>query len=434
MATKNFHSAATERELRADDFVSSSALAEHYRRVRRATERLAAPLTAEDCAIQSMPDVSPTKWHLAHTTWFFETLILSQSRSDYRPYHSDFRYLFNSYYNTIGDQFDRPSRGVLSRPSLEEIYRYRAYVDRHLLEFIESADAEWLRETGPVILLGLNHEQQHQELILTDIKHVFWNNPLRPAYREIKTPEKGPAIDPGFVSFPANLYHIGHVGSGFTYDNECPRHKMYVGGFEIARRLVTNGEYLEFMADCGYERSEFWLSDGWKTVQSRGWKAPLYWEPGIDSWQVMTLGGMRKVDPSEPLSHVSYFEADAFARWAEARLPTESEWEVAARGQPVEGNLLESDLLHPSAESGDSLIQLFGDVWEWTRSAYSPYPGYRPATGALGEYNAKFMSGQMVLRGGSCATPAAHIRSTYRNFMPPDARWQFMGLRLARDT
>ncbi|MFQ5412171.1 MAG: DinB family protein, partial [Phycisphaerae bacterium] len=263
MATKNSRPGAVEQVSHGQDPDSASALAEHYRRVRRATERLAAPLSAEDCAIQSMRDVSPTKWHLAHTSWFFETLILAQDRSEYRPFHPDFRYLFNSYYNTIGDQFDRPSRGVLSRPSLEEIHRYRAYVDRHMLDFIDSAGAERFRTTAPVITLGLSHEQQHQELILTDIKHVFWSNPLRPAYREIEVSPVREAVEPGFVHFPEDVYHIGHEGVGFAYDNEGPRHKEFVGAFEITRRPVTNGEYLEFMADCGYERPEFWLSDGW---------------------------------------------------------------------------------------------------------------------------------------------------------------------------
>ncbi|MCG8405030.1 MAG: ergothioneine biosynthesis protein EgtB [Phycisphaerales bacterium] len=418
---------------------SVSSLTAHYREVRQTTEKLCVPLTPEDCIIQSMPDVSPTKWHLAHTSWFFETFLLTDGLPTYRPFHPEYKYLYNSYYNAVGDQFYRPNRGLLSRPSLEHTYRFRNYVDRHVLEFLESRDEDSVRKVAPVITLGLYHEQQHQELILTDIKHVFWCNPLRPVYRNLGTPLDGAPLPQTWARFAENLYWIGHRSDDdcFGYDNEYPRHKAHVRAFEIASRLVTNGEYLEFLSDGGYERPEFWLSDGWNIVNAEGWKAPLYWEQRDNAWWIMTLGGMRKLNPAEPVCHVSFFEADAFARWTGARLPTEVEWEIAAQNVPVQGNLLDDDRLHPvstqTIKPEGPLSQMFGDVWEWTASPYAPYPGFKQVEGALGEYNAKFMCNQMVLRGGSCATPRSHIRSTYRNFFPPDARWQFMGFRLARD-
>jgi ergothioneine biosynthesis protein EgtB len=412
-------------------------LSERYRRVRSFSETLCETLVAEDYVIQSMPDVSPTKWHLAHTSWFFETFVLGPAVPGYRPFHPDFSYLFNSYYNAVGQRHCRPKRGLVSRPTVEETYRYREYVDQHMLELLEGADAVRLLDLAPVVTLGLNHEQQHQELMLTDIKHVFTMNPLRPVYHErIAAAGQAEAPPLQWVSFSEGVYWIGHQGEGFSFDNEGPRHREFLGPFALASRLVTNGEYLAFMEDGGYERPEFWLSAGWSTLQEQGWKAPFYWERHDGRWMMMTLSGMRPVEASEPVCHVSYFEADAYAQWAGARLPTEAEWEVAAAGVPLEGNFVESGSYHPlpaSITTDGELTQMFGDVWEWTRSAYSPYPGYKPVPGALGEYNGKFMCNQYVLRGGSCATSGSHIRRTYRNFFPPDACWQFSGIRLAND-
>ncbi len=412
-------------------------LSERYRRVRSFSKKLCETLVAEDYVIQSMPDVSPTKWHLAHTSWFFETFVLGTVVSGYRPFHPDFSYLFNSYYNAVGQRHCRPKRGLVSRPTVEDTYRYREYVDQHMLELLEGAEAGRLLELAPVITLGLNHEQQHQELMLTDIKHVFTMNPLRPVYRERIAPAKrteAPSLQ--WVSFSEGVYWIGHQGEGFSFDNEGPRHREFLQPFALASRLVTNGEYLAFIEDGGYERPEFWLSAGWNALQEQGWKAPFYWERHDGRWMMMTLSGMRPVEASEPVCHVSYFEADAYAQWAGARLPTEAEWEVAAAAVPLEGNFVESGSYHPlpaSTTTDGELTQMFGDVWEWTRSAYSPYPGYKPLPGALGEYNGKFMCNQYVLRGGSCATSESHIRRTYRNFFPPDACWQFSGIRLAND-
>jgi ergothioneine biosynthesis protein EgtB len=411
-------------------------LAARYHEVRRLSEALCEPLVAEDYVIQSMPDVSPTKWHLAHTSWFFETFVLEPTSPGYQPFHPHFSYLFNSYYNAVGERHCRPRRGIVSRPTVEETYRYRAYVDEHMVELLRDADADRLRELAPVVTLGLHHEQQHQELMLTDIKHVFTMNPLRPVYRERK-PVGDYAVAPlGWATHEEGVYWIGHEGDGFAYDNEGPRHRQFVQAFSLASRLVTNGEYLAFMDDGGYERPEFWLSEGWNTLQAHDWKAPFYWERHDGHWMAMTLAGMRRVEEAEPVCHVSYFEADAYARWAGARLPTEAEWEIAASGVPQEGNFVEDAHYHPLpavVAPGGVLTQGYGDLWEWTGSAYSPYPGYRPAAGALGEYNGKFMCNQYVLRGGSCATSRSHIRRTYRNFFPPDACWQFTGIRLAKD-
>jgi ergothioneine biosynthesis protein EgtB len=410
-----------------------------YRQVRAALEAAAAPLSPEDLVVQSMPDASPAKWHLAHTSWFFETFVLSDPTfAGYRPFHPQYGYLFNSYYDAVGDRHPRPKRGLLTRPSAEEVFRYRSHVDTAIAERLRQLSPSDLERLRPVIELGLNHEQQHLELLLTDIKHAFAQNPLRPAYRE-----RGP-LAPGaggatrnspatFVPFDPGIYRVGHAGNGFAFDNEGPAHRVFLEPFAIAPRLVTCGEYLAFMTDGGYSRPELWLSDGWAARRLHGWEAPLYWEKDAADWQVFTLSGVRPLDETEPVCHVSFYEADAFARWAGARLPTEAEWEVAAGDRPVAGNLLEEDRLHPAPPTGaGSLVQLFGDVWEWTQSPYGPYPGYRPLAGALGEYNGKFMCNQMVLRGGSCVTPRSHVRATYRNFFPPEARWQFTGLRLAR--
>lgn len=412
------------------------ALANRYTSVRQQTELLAAPLSAEDQMVQSCAEASPAKWHQAHTTWFFETFVLTPHRSGYPIFDQRFRDLFNSYYNAVGPQPEKLLRNTFSRPSLEEVQNYRRHVDRHMQELLASASAG--EEVLQLAELGLNHEQQHQELLVTDIKHAFWSNPLRPAYQPTATsPASGSASGQKATSFPEGLVETGADGTEFHFDNEAPRHKVFVPAFRIAARLATCGEYLAFMDDGGYQRPELWLSDGWMAVQTHHWTAPLYWERSGAEWRQFTCSGMRKVNEAEPVSHVSLYEADAFARWAGARLPTEFEWEIAASAVPVQGNLLESANLHPRpapAPAGEELVQIFGDVWEWTGSAYLPYPGFKPAPGVIGEYNGKFMSGQMVLRGGSCATPASHIRATYRNFFPPATRWQFSGIRLADDS
>lgn len=409
-------------------------LLDRYRSVRAMTGRLAEPLSAEDCQVQPMPDASPTKWHLAHTTWFFETFLLVPHSPGYQVFHPSFSYLFNSYYNAVGPRAARPERGLMTRPSLEEVFAYRAAVDDAMDRYLGVMDTGLAETVASVLELGLHHEQQHQELIVTDIKFTLSRNPLRPAYRDdTARPIHGDPMPSIWREFPGGLDWIGHEGIGFCFDNEAPRHPVYIEGFELASRAVTNGEYLAFMEDGGYRRPELWLSDGWNGVNARGWDAPLYWEKVDGVWWTQTLGGFRRVAEAEPVCHVSYYEADAYARWAGARLPTEAEWEVAARDEEISGNFLENEGLHPRpAEGGTRLAQCFGDVWEWTGSPYTPYPGMRPAAGALGEYNAKFMCNQLVLRGGSCATPRTHIRPTYRNFFPPEARWQFSGFRLAR--
>jgi ergothioneine biosynthesis protein EgtB len=407
-------------------------LAARYREVRAATERLAAPLSPEDCTAQSMPDASPVKWHLAHTSWFFETFVLEAAAPGYRPLEPAYRVLFNSYYHSVGEQHFRPERGLITRPGLAEVHAYRRHVDAHVLALLERGRLAPAQLA--VVELGLQHEQQHQELILTDLKHLLSKNPTGPVYRP-RTPERpgGPA-PLAWSSFPAGLREIGHAGPGFAFDNEGPRHRVFVHAFALASRAVTNAEYLAFMADRGYARPELWLSDGWATREREGWRAPLYWAERGGAWQRFTLAGWLPVAKDEPVAHVSAYEADAYARWAGARLPTEAEWEVAAAGAPVVGNFVEGGRFEPApAEPGPGPAQLFGDVWEWTASAYAPYPGYRPPPGALGEYNGKFMANQLVLRGGSCATPASHVRASYRNFFHPDARWQWSGIRLARD-
>lgn len=418
---------------RSESAPVASPLAE-YLRVRSESDALCKPLEIDDYGIQTMPEVSPIKWHLAHTSWFFETFLLRPFLPGYREFHPLFAHLFNSYYESVGSYHPRPQRGMLSRPTVAEVYRYRRHVDEHMATLL-LLDATPERDT---ILsrteLGQHHEQQHQELMLTDIKHVFASNPLRPAYRALPAPPAGttPALE--WLRYAGGVQSIGHAGAGFAFDNESPRHKVFVNDFQLASRPVTNREFIEFVAAGGYVRPEYWLSDGWKAVNQQHWLAPLYWERLDGEWWHMTLGGLRRVDDGAPVCHVSYYEADAFARWADARLPTEAEWEIAGARLPVTGNLRGTDLLQPVAASGAAgLQQMFGDVWEWTRSAYAPYPGYRAAPGALGEYNGKFMSSQMVLRGGSCVTPDDHIRPSYRNFFFPGDRWQFSGLRLARD-
>ena len=411
-----------------------------YRRVRAATEALAAPLSPEDQQIQSMPDASPTKWHLAHTAWFFETFLLTPSLADYAPLDPRYAYLFNSYYEAVGERHPRPLRGLITRPTSVQVLDYRAHVDAGMARLIETAsDAAWpaIRD---LIELGLHHEEQHQELILMDIKHAFSCNALLPAYRETSGRAPARSAKPlGWLSFESGLHEIGHDAEGFAFDNEGPRHKVWVECFDLADRLSTAGEYLAFMQDGGYARPDLWLSDGWAAVQREGWRAPLYWREGEGGWRVFTLEGERAVDPADPVCHLSFYEADAFARWSGARLPTEAEWEIAAGSQhspakEVDHPSTEDRPLHPAlASSGAGLRQVGDALWQWTASAYLPYPGFHTAAGAVGEYNGKFMSGQMVLRGGACISAPGHTRITYRNFFPPEARWAFSGVRLARN-
>ena len=408
-------------------------LAAEYDLVRAASESFCAPLSPEDATPQSMTDASPPKWHLAHTTWFFETLVLEQAIPRYEPFQTEFRVLFNSYYHSIGDQGARPQRGLITRPGMAEVYEYRAHVDRHMRDLFD--DASQITDVlARAIAVGLNHEQQHQELMVTDFKHLLWHNPLRPAYHDATGYSQTKPEAVSWHAFDEGLRWIGHDGEGFAYDNEAPRHREFLDAFELASRPVTNAEYLEFIGDGGYGQPLLWLSNGWATLQEQGWKAPLYWERREGDWATFTLAGMQPIRPREPVTHVSYYEADAYARWAGARLPTEAEWETAATGTAIEGNFVESGRLHPAPASGNTgLTQLFGDVWEWTRSPYVLYPGYRAPDGPLGEYNGKFACDQWVLRGGSCATPRSHIRASYRNFFPAGSRWQFSGVRLARD-
>jgi ergothioneine biosynthesis protein EgtB len=409
-------------------------LLDRFRRVRARTEVLAEPLAPEDCVVQTMQDISPTKWHLAHVTWFFETFVLKPHLAGYKPLDERYAFLFNSYYVQAGPRHARDQRGYISRPTVSEVYAYRAWVDSHMQRLL-GTDAP-SAALASLVTIGLNHEQQHQELMVTDIKHVFSVNPLRPAYHERAPAPAGEVPATGWIEIPEGLYEIGHEGDGFCFDNELPRHRHFLDRFALADRLVTNAEFQAFMADGGYERPELWLSMGWATREQHGWTSPFYWERRDGKWLSYTLDGMREVAPAEPACHLSYFEADAYARWAGARLPTEQEWEVAARNEPVRGNFADSGRYHPAPlvrDPGARLQQIWGDVWEWTRSQYSPYPGYAPAPGALGEYNGKFMANQFVLRGGSCATPRDHIRVSYRNFFPPEACWQFTGIRLARD-
>jgi ergothioneine biosynthesis protein EgtB len=410
-------------------------LAECYVSVRDTTEALAAPLSSEDQTVQSMPDVSPTKWHRAHTSWFFETFLLRPHLPGYRVFDPAYHYLFNSYYEAVGPRHPRPERGLLSRPGTADIARYRAYVDRAMGELFAGPDgAEWDRVAG-LVALGLHHEQQHQELLLMDIKHVLSLNPLQPAYRAAPPGTERVAPPLGWREVAGGLRQIGHGGDGFAFDNETPRHKLWLEPFRLASRLVTCGEFAAFIADGGYRRPEFWLSDGWALAQQQGWTMPLYWREEGEAWSVFTLAGRRPVDFAEPVVHVSFYEADAFARWAGKRLPIEAEWEVAAveAAAPLAGNLMDRGVLHPVPAEGDGLVQMIGDTWEWTASPYLAYPGFRPVSGAIGEYNGKFMSNQMVLRGGAAVTPAGHTRLTYRNFFPPASRWAFGGIRLAED-
>jgi ergothioneine biosynthesis protein EgtB len=418
--------------------LTTNVAAEEFCRVRSQSLALCAPLTAEDMMVQSCADASPPKWHLAHTTWFFETFVLREFVPGYKPFHKDFIWLFNSYYNAVSEQPEKKLRSSFSRPAAEEILAYRHHVDAAMEDFAAGEIPEAARER---IVLGLNHEQQHQELLITDVKHGFWSNPLHPAYLQGADAIRGAgdAAPVRWVEFAGGVAEIGYGGKEFCFDNETPRHKVYLEPYRLASRPVSCGEYLAFMEDRGYTRSELWLAEGWNTVRAEGWEAPLYWRRGENGWEIFTLRGFVPLTDltATPVCHISYFEADAYARWAGKSLPTEAEWETAAASLPVSGNLLESEKLHPQAPQRasnpgqDAVEQLYGDVWEWTVSAYLPYPGYNPLPGALGEYNGKFMCNQMVLRGGSVATPASHIRAAYRNFFAAATRWQFSGVRLA---
>jgi ergothioneine biosynthesis protein EgtB len=410
-----------------------SDLERRYRDVRAASVALAAPLSDADATVQSMPDASPAKWHLAHTTWFFEAMALVPGLSGYKPLDERYNFLFNSYYESVGARHPRPRRGLLTRPTLAEVLAYREHVDAAIAQLLRRTQGETALN---VIELGCHHEQQHQELLLTDILHLFAQNPLRPAYRDsVPLSVESPDRSQTYRSFPGGLFDIGHAGQGFAFDSEGPRHSVRLEPYRLSDRLVTNGEWAQFISDGGYDNPLLWLSDGWALVRSEGWSAPLYWEARDGEFSTMTLRGAQPIDLDAPVTHVSYFEADAFATWANRRLPTEAEWEVAAQSLPIAGNFANSGRLRPrpAPAAAGELRQMFGDVWEWTRSAFMPYPRFRPMQGALGEYNGKFMSGQFVLRGGSCVTPEDHVRATYRNFFAPHARWQFSGLRLAED-
>jgi len=419
-----------------------------YDAVRAQTMALAAPLSEADCQVQSMPDASPTKWHLAHTTWFFETFILERFEPGFRPFHPAFRVLFNSYYQGVGDQHPRPQRGLITRPGLTEVKAYRAQVDARMAALLQGGVTSTITE---LLTLGLQHEQQHQELLLTDLKHLLASNPLNPVYHPQWPLGSVVAAPIDWVAFAGGIASQGHTGDGFAFDNESPRHDTLLAPHALANRLVTHGEWLDFMTDGGYTDPRWWMAAGWDWLRAQRIEAPLYWQRSGDpaqhgGWTKFTLHGRVPIDPHTPVVHISWFEADAYARWRAAqdrepiRLPTEAEWEHAAgtlgAALQTRGNFLESGALHPMplSRGGPGLQQMGGDVWEWTGSSYLPYPGYRPWAGAVGEYNGKFMINQMVLRGGSCATPRDHIRASYRNFFPTDARWQFSGVRLARDT
>jgi ergothioneine biosynthesis protein EgtB len=420
----------------ADTAGERDLLLRRFREVRQWTELLAAPLSAEDQTVQSMPDVSPTKWHRAHTSWFFETFLLQPYGREYRAFAPTYAYLFNSYYEAVGPRHPRPERGLLSRPGVAEIARYRAHVDDAMARLIaDTDDASW-PVVSERIELGLQHEQQHQELILMDIKHVLSLNPLEPVYKPAPALPRIEATTLTWRAFDGGLRRIGHEGEGFAFDNERPRHKVWLEPFRLASRLVTSGEYVGFIEDGGYRHANLWLAEGWAAVQQQGWQAPLYWRRDRKGWSIFTLGGRRALDPDEPVSHVSFYEADAFARWCGKRLPSEAEWEMAAveAAAPLVAHRSEADIFHPApARGGAELQQMIGEVWQWTQSPYVGYPGYRPPEGAIGEYNGKFMANQMVLRGGAAVTPMGHARPTYRNFFPAAARWVMSGIRLAED-
>ncbi len=419
---------SVQRDLKSGDVLAQ------YQLVRGDSRQLAAPLSDADATVQSMPDTSPAKWHLAHTTWFFERLVLSAHASWYSEFDPAFNYLFNSYYETIGDRQPRPRRGMITRPTLDHVLEYRDHVDGAMERLLVESTSPIIAE---LVELGCHHEQQHQELLLTDILHLFGQNPLKPAYKSSE-PVAVDGVAPEALrwhAFEGGIVNIGHDGSCFAFDCEAPRHRTLIEPYQLAGRQVTNGEWIEFIEDGGYCETLLWLSAGWDWVRAGARSMPLYWERRDDEYWTMTLRGAQPVDPGAPVCHLSYFEANAYATWAGCRLPSEAEWETAVSGLPVEGNLADSGRLRPrpASPNDDIPAQMYGDTWEWTRSAYAAYPGFKAVEGAVGEYNGKFMCGQFVLRGGSCVTPAGHIRSTYRNFFPPEAQWQFSGLRLAKD-
>jgi ergothioneine biosynthesis protein EgtB len=422
-----------------DNFMDRKQFADRFLAVRKFSEELCQPLETEDFVVQTIEDVSPPKWHLGHTSWFFEQIVLEQFETGFRKFHRDFYYVFNSYYQSLGDRVQRDLRGTLSRPTVEKVMDYRDNITARTARLIEQVSEEDWPTVHTLLELGINHEQQHQELFITDIKHILASNPLRPPYIK-REHERGDLPDEmGWIEIPSGKVEIGYGGNNFAYDNESPRHTAYIKEFKLATRPVTNAEFMEFMKDDGYEDHRWWFADGWDIVQAEHWQAPLYWELVEGKWMVMTMHGFRPVDPAEPVSHISHHEAHAYARWAGKRLPTEQEWEIASLKQAIDDNrgaFAEDRLFHPAARplaGGDGFDLMFGNLWEWTSSAYLPYPGYRQAKDALGEYNGKFMNNQIVLRGGSCATPHDHIRPTYRNFFHSDKRWQFTGLRLADD-
>jgi ergothioneine biosynthesis protein EgtB len=411
---------------------SRDRLISEFHRVRDFSETLCMPLQYDDYQVQSIVQTSPPKWHIAHVSWFFEAFVLDHFSSAYKPFHPQFDYIFNSYYYTHGTMHPRPKRGLLSRPTVGEVYQYRAHVNQQMHRLMVSISEKHWSELAFRVILGLNHEEQHQELLLMDVKHNFWSNPLKPSYRNDLKSTPGSTREIRWVEQPGDVYSVGHdLNDGFAYDNETPHHKVLLSDYLIADRLVTNGEYQAFIDDRGYGTSAHWLSDGWALLQREGWRHPLYWEQWDGEWMQFTLGGLTQLNPHEPVCHLSFYEADAYARWAGKRLPLESELEIVLAQQPVSGNFIAGDHLHPlpAAETG----QWYGDLWTWTASPYTAYPGFKPLADSMGEYNGKFMSNQMVLKGGCCATPAGHTRASYRNFFYPDERWAFSGLRLAED-
>jgi len=407
-----------------------------YRAIRQFTEKLCRPLITEDYVIQSIEEVSPPKWHLAHTSWFFETFVLLPHFPNYVLFDPIFPYLFNSYYQTVGTFFPRMHRGLLSRPPVEQVFTYRQYVDQAMTALIHLAIKNADDKLFNLIVLGLNHEQQHQELLLTDIKHNFSLDPAHPVYHPLQTTTNGRAYPLEFIPTGGGLFEIGHHSKTFCFDNELPRHKIFLSPYSISSRLVSNADYLEFIQAGGYQDPQWWLSDGWEAVQKNGWRAPLYWQQIENDWWLFTLSGLQPLDVEAPVVHVSFYEAEAYARFKSARLPSEAEWEhfiIANQLTPEDGHFVENEIYHPMSQPHPQSMQFFGDAWEWTNSAYLPYPGYQALHGALGEYNGKFMSNQMVLRGGSCVTSQSHMRTSYRNFFQPDKRWQFSSIRLAKN-
>ncbi len=418
-------------DINLDSAINRHQLQDEYRRIRKTSEDLCAPLAIDDYQVQSIAQTSPPKWHIAHMSWLFEIFILSRFESDYQPYDKHYDFIFNSYYYTHGQMHARPNRGLLSRPTVEQVYQYRHNVDKRILRLIDTmAERDW-NEASFLITLGLNHEQQHQELLLMDIKHNFFCNPLLPTYRQDLKECDSASRDPRWLDISGGLAEIGHDGNGFAYDNETPRHSVLLRDCRVADRFVTNREYLDFINDDGYAQPRLWLSDGWAWLTRERIRHPLYWIERDDQWFQFTLGGLRELNPHEPVCHVSHYEADAYARWAGKRLPLEAEMEIALAAQSTGGNFMDQDCLHPCPAGADG--QWFGDLWGWTSSPYTAYPGFRPLQGSIGEYNGKFMANQMVLKGGSCVTPAGHSRASYRNFFYPEERWAYTGIRLAED-